>query len=170
MNSDQSLVIVQDDIPLADSREVAKQLGIAHRSLFSQITEYLEEIEADFGILRFEIAEIKGRGQPQKYVLLTEDQTYAYMSYSQNTEQARACKRKLVKAFREARDLLEEQKKRTAAPYINSLWEQRLDLFNRYTRIPDGYWCVFNVIAAYCWSRELHGEYLKEGSEPDISV
>jgi hypothetical protein len=90
------------------------------------------------------------------------------MSYSQNTEKARACKRMLVKAFREARGLLEDQKQRT--PYINNLWEQRLDLFNRYTRIPAGYWCVFNVIAAYCWSRELHGEYLMEGSEPDVSV
>jgi hypothetical protein len=29
---------------------------------------------------------------------------------------------------------------------------------------------VFNVTAAYCWSQEVHGVYLIEGAEPDISV
>jgi phage regulator Rha-like protein len=165
-------IILEDSIPLADSREIAKQLGIEHRSFFRMILEYQQEVEEDFGILRFKIAEIKRRGQPQKYVLLTENQTYAYMSYSQNTPQARACKRLLVKAFAEAREQLHqlERQQQTSLPPINHLWQKRLALFNERTRIPDGYWCVFNEIAAVCWSLEFQGAHLREDAVPDISV
>ncbi len=82
-----SLVVIEQDIPLADSRAISRQLGIEHRSFFRMITEYQQEIEADFGLLRFEIAAVKTPGsrgvKHVKYALLTEDQTYAYMSYSQ---------------------------------------------------------------------------------------
>src|SRR5579859_549160 len=110
----QALVLIEEGIPLADSREIAKQLGIEHRSFFRLIVEYQQEIEADFGVMRFEIAVKSGpqRGKLPQYALLTEDQTFAYMAYSQNTEKARGCKRLLVKAFRDAREqlrLLERQ-------------------------------------------------------------
>jgi phage regulator Rha-like protein len=107
-----SLVIIDQDIPLADSREIAVQLGIAHRSFFRMITDYQEEIEADFGQLRLEFTvgyRPQGGGNPSRYALLTEDQTYAYLAYSQNTEKARHCKRQLVKAFAEARQLVAQQ-------------------------------------------------------------
>jgi hypothetical protein len=45
-------IILEDSIPLADSREIAKQLGIEHRSFFRMILEYQQEVEEDFGILR----------------------------------------------------------------------------------------------------------------------
>ena len=74
------------------------------------IASYQQEIEEDFGLIRFEIGKTttdkRGRGRPSKYALLTEDQTYAYLAYSQNTEQARARKRKLVKAFSVAREAI----------------------------------------------------------------
>src|SRR6266700_2436336 len=101
-----SLVVIENDEPLADSRQVAQELDIEHRSFFRMITEYQEEVEKDFGQLRFQIAvgsRPQGGGNPSKYALLTEDQCYVYLAYSQNTVQARACKRKLVKAFSEAR-------------------------------------------------------------------
>jgi len=107
-----SLVIIDQNIPLADSREIADRLGITHRSFFRMVTEYQEEIEKDFGQLRFEITvgyRVQGGGNPTKYALLTEDQIYAYMSYSQNTERARHCKRQLVKAFAEARQLVAQR-------------------------------------------------------------
>ncbi len=109
-----SLVIIDQDIPLADSREIAVQLGVDHRSFFRMITTYLEEIEEDFGSVRILIApktgeKAKAGGDQPKYALLTEDQTYAYMAYTQNTEKARHCKRQLVKAFAEARQLLAQQ-------------------------------------------------------------
>jgi phage regulator Rha-like protein len=107
-----SLVIIDQDIPLADSRKIAVQLGVDHRSFFRLITAYQEEIEADFGQLRLEFTvgyRPQGGGNPSRYALLTEDQTYAYLAYSQNTEKARHCKRQLVKAFAEARQLLAQQ-------------------------------------------------------------
>lgn len=110
MNVDnQALVIIENDVPLVDSRRVAQELGIDHRSFFRLVTEYQEEIEQDFGFLRFQITvgnRQQGGGNPLKYALLTEDQTFAYMAYSQNTKEARECKRKLVKAFAEARQAL----------------------------------------------------------------
>lgn len=104
-----SLVTVDDDsIPRADSREIAQKLGITHRSFFALILKYQEEIEEDFGSLRFEIAvKLGNRGGAQpRYARLTEDQTYAYLTYSDNTPQARACKREYVKAFSKARDII----------------------------------------------------------------
>jgi phage regulator Rha-like protein len=102
----QALVIIENEIPLADSRQVAEKLGIEHRSFFSLITEYQEEVELDFGKVRFQIAPSGKTNQSQRYALLTEDQSYVYLAYSKNTEQARACKRLLVKAFSEARQRL----------------------------------------------------------------
>ena len=111
-------IILEDSIPLADSREIAKQLGIEHRSFFRMILEYQQEVEEDFGILRL-----------------------------------------LVKGFAEAREQLHqlERQQQTFLPTINHLWQKRLALFNERTRIPDGYWCVFNEIAAVCWSLESRG-------------
>lgn len=105
-DSNTELVVIQHDIPLADSRIVADQLGVEHRSFFSLIVEYQDEVEQDFGKVRFEIAPSGKTNQPLKYALLTEDQTNTYMSYSRNTEQARSCKRKLVKAFSDAKKII----------------------------------------------------------------
>jgi phage regulator Rha-like protein len=57
-----------------------------------------------FGILRFEIGEIAGRGQPEQFALLNEDQCYLLLTYTRNTPKVRALKISLVKAFRQARD------------------------------------------------------------------
>lgn len=109
MEDTKELVTIQDNTPLADSRQIAEQLGIEHRSFFKMITDYQEEVEADFGLVRFQIAKpLPGSagGRPSKYALLTEDQSYVFLAYSQNTKQARQCKRLLVKAFAEARQSL----------------------------------------------------------------
>ena len=47
-------------------------------------------------------------GRPERYALLTEQQSYLVLTYSKNTEQARQCKRNLVKAFDEAKKLIEK--------------------------------------------------------------
>jgi phage regulator Rha-like protein len=100
-----SLVTIENKVPLADSREIAEQLGIEHESFFKMVKQYEEEVSKDFGQVRFEIGlGTPGRGgKAPKWALLTEDQSYVYLAYSQNTEQARGCKRLLVKAFAEAR-------------------------------------------------------------------
>lgn len=88
--------------PCADTRVLAAQLGNQHENTYDLVKRY----EADFlelGILRFETGEIAGRGQPEKYALLNEDQCYLLLTYSRNTPKVRALKINLIKAFREAR-------------------------------------------------------------------
>jgi hypothetical protein len=42
----------------------------------------VQPIEQEFGILRFEIGEINGKGQPEKFCYLTEDQASYAMALS----------------------------------------------------------------------------------------
>ncbi len=97
---------------LVDSRLLAQELGIQHRSFYQKlILKYQQEIEEDWGFLRFEIAKISEpsqRGRPENYALLTEQQSYLLLTYSKNTVQARQCKRNLIKAFDEAKKLIKE--------------------------------------------------------------
>jgi phage regulator Rha-like protein len=171
-----ALVVIEEHIPLADSREIAAQLGIAHRSFFRMITDYQQEIEADFGQLRLEFAvgyRPQGGGNPSRYALLTEDQTYAYLAYSQNTQKARMCKRKLVKAFAEAREQIAQltrQQEQAPPPQINSLWQRRLEIFYRQTSIPAGYWCVFGMVGGYCFTDALRAVPLIKEALPDGSI
>ncbi len=102
----------KNGVLLVDSRLLAQELGIQHRSFYQKlILKYQQEIEEDWGFLRFEIAKIaeaSQRGRPEKYALLTEQQSYLILTYSKNTVQARQCKRNLVKAFDEAKKLIKQ--------------------------------------------------------------
>ena len=102
----------RNGVLLIDSRLLAQELGVQHRSFYQKlILKYQKEIEEDWGFLRFQIAKIaesSQRGRPEKYALLTEQQSYLALTYSKNTEQARQCKRNLVKAFDEAKKLIEK--------------------------------------------------------------
>lgn len=95
--------------PRIDTRLLAQHLGIKHRNVF----ELLQDHKADFeelGILRFQTGEIRGRGQPEKFALLNEDQAYLLLTYSRNTAKVRNLKVNLVKAFRDARRALDVRK------------------------------------------------------------
>ena len=102
----------KNGVLLVDSRLLAQELGIQHRSFYQKlILKYQKEIEEDWGFLRFESAkrsEASQRGRPERYALLTEQQSYLVLTYSKNTPQARQCKRNLVKAFDEAKKLIEK--------------------------------------------------------------
>lgn len=87
--------------PLVDTRLLAAHLGNKHQSLFELVTKYKEDFAA-LGILRFQTGEIRGRGQPEKFALLNEGQSYLALSFSKNTAKVRQLKVKLVKAFLEA--------------------------------------------------------------------
>jgi hypothetical protein len=101
-------LVVIDQEPRIDSRLIAQQLGVEHESFRKLVYQYQADFE-EFGILRFEIGEIKGRGQPEKYALLNEDQSYLGLTYTQNTEQARTLKKKLVRTFGDYRRKLATQ-------------------------------------------------------------
>jgi phage regulator Rha-like protein len=95
-----------DGVLVVDSRLVAKELGIEHESFTRTVEKYKTEAEQAFGILRFQDGEIEGRGRPEKFVFLTEEQATFYATLSKNTPKVVELKAKLVKAFFEARRLL----------------------------------------------------------------
>lgn len=88
--------------PRVDSRDIAKRLGLQHHSTYKVLKERKADFE-QFGLLRFEIQVIDGKGQPEKYAMLNEDQAYLLLTYSRNTAKVRELKIKLVKSFGEAR-------------------------------------------------------------------
>lgn len=84
--------------PFTTSDVIAAFAGIQHHT----VTRLIQQHEADFkefGILRFEIEEIKGRGQPAKRYQLNEEQATLLMTYLKNTAQVRAFKKELVRQF-----------------------------------------------------------------------
>lgn len=85
-----------------DSRELAQHLHNKHQSLYELIKNHRADFE-ELGILRFQTGVIDGRGQPEKFTMLNEDQCTLALSYSKNTPRVRQLKVKLVKAFGEAR-------------------------------------------------------------------
>lgn len=91
-----------DHEPRVDSRLIADQLGVEHESFRKLLYQHQADFE-EFGILRFEIGEIRGRGQPEKFALMNEDQSYLGLTYVQNTPQARELKKRLVRTFGECR-------------------------------------------------------------------
>ena len=85
-----------------DTRLLAQHLGNRHQSMFELVRKHSADFE-EFGILRFQTGVIDGRGQPEKFALLSEDQCYLLLTYSRNTTRVRQLKVNLIKAFREAR-------------------------------------------------------------------
>lgn len=100
-DGDFTLATVKEE-PRADTRLLAQHLGNQHKNVFELVKNYRADFE-QFGILRFQTGEIQGRGQPEKFALLNEDQAYLLLTYSRNTAKVRALKVKMVAAFRDAR-------------------------------------------------------------------
>nr|WP_321300945.1 Rha family transcriptional regulator [Alcaligenes faecalis] len=94
------------DEPRIDSRLLAEHLGNKHQNVRELLSNYSDDFR-ELGILRFETGEIRGRGQPERFALLNEDQAYLLLAYSRNTPKVRQLKIRLVKAFREARQAQE---------------------------------------------------------------
>lgn len=112
-------LVVVDQEARVDSRLIAAQLGVDHQNARELIQQYQADFE-EFGILRFETGEIKGRGQPEKFVLLNEDQSYLLLTYCQNTPQARDLKKRLVHTFGDYRRKLAALAQPQPAPVLDS--------------------------------------------------
>jgi hypothetical protein len=93
------------------------------------IKKYESKIEQRFGIIRFEIGEINGRGQPEKFALLTEDQATTLMTFSKNTDEVVDCKLDLVAAFSQAKQII-----KTVIPQQNDRIRE-LELANENMRL-----------------------------------
>ena len=102
----QLLLIVgaSDTEPRADSRALAQHLGLRHSSVFELVNDHLADFET-LGIVRFQTEKLPGglRGRPERFALLSEDQTYLVLTFSRNTDRVRGLKVRLVKAFSELR-------------------------------------------------------------------
>lgn len=124
---------------VVDSRLIAQQLGIEHKSFMETIRKFQTQAGQAFGILPFQTGEIKGRGQPEKYALLSEDMATFYMSLSRNTAEVVQCKIELVKAFSKAKELLKAQQPRRG---IGAYSQRVSEMFNSVTNMPADHWCV----------------------------
>lgn len=91
--------------PYTTPEVIAANTGIKRRSVIDLIVRNKEELE-QFGILRFEIVKINGRGRPRKIYHLNEQQATLLLTFLDNTPQIKAFKVALVKQFYEMRDEL----------------------------------------------------------------
>ena len=112
---------------------IAKFAGVQHHTITRLIQQHEEDFK-DFGILRFEIEEIKGRGQPAKHYALNEQQATLLMTYLKNTPNVRAFKKELVRQFFAMREELNRAKVSHAAK--NAIRRAMTDALNEH--IPDG--------------------------------
>lgn len=136
------LIVSQaDGVLVVDSRLIAEELGVNHSDWYQNILKKFQPYaEQSFGILRFENGEIKGRGQPEKFAFLTEEQASFYMTLSRNTPEVVELKARLVRAFFEARRLLLGLG--VSAPQTTTVYIQRLQNMADHI-VEDDVWTTF---------------------------
>lgn len=91
--------------PRIDSRVLAEHLSVRHKAVTQLLDRYVDNFKR-FGQLPFQKevgARVQGGGNPERFALLNEDQTFFLLSLSRNTERVVELKARLVQAFREAR-------------------------------------------------------------------
>lgn len=118
------LLTVDKDVARADSRILAGQLGVEHRSTFALILRYENEFQ-EIDQLRFKIADGKrtqGGGKAERYALLTEDQSFFLLTLSRNSVCVVPLKKRLVQAFRRVREVVEIGK--DYLPYYHDLHDE----------------------------------------------
>ena len=101
-----TLVLVNKEVARVDSRLLASSLNKSHKDLMALIHKYADRLRG-YGILPFQTEVITGRGQPEKFALLNENQSYAVLTLTRNTTRTVDLKFKLVAAFSEARHAAE---------------------------------------------------------------
>jgi len=97
------------------SNIIAEHAEVQHHTVTRLIQQHEKDFK-EFGILRFEIEEIKGRGQPRKNYYLNEQQATLLMTYLRNNEVVRGFKKELVRQFYAMRDILWRQKMERQTP------------------------------------------------------
>lgn len=169
------LVFPFDDGELVvDSRLIAQDLNIEHRSFMTTIRNYQNKIESAFGFIRFDYAESTG-GRPERFAYLTEDQATVLMTFSKNTDEVVDSKIKLVKAFSLARKLI-----LSALRGRGSYWYKRIGIAISDSTKPleSGYFCVYLEMMRFFSELEIRLGYviadidIETGDHlvPDISI
>lgn len=88
--------------PRVDSRVLAAGLGNKHRNVVELVERYLAQFRR-LGIVPFQTEKFDGRGRPERFALLNEDQAYFLLTLARNSEKVVELKVSLVAAFKEAR-------------------------------------------------------------------
>ncbi|OLD63439.1 MAG: hypothetical protein AUF65_02245 [Chloroflexi bacterium 13_1_20CM_50_12] len=146
-----------------DSRLVAKSLGIEHSNFVETLKKYMSELE-ELGKVPFQTEAIGRTKQPQKFLMLNEDQAIFAGTLSRNTKEVVAFKLELTKKFSEARSGLAESNQPL---YFNKGFHE--NIMENESRIPLGYWMVSIEMGREAWSLrayqvELQHNRLPEGS------
>ena len=125
-----------NNIPVIDSRLVAKALGIQHKSFMETIHKYQSEIEA-FSSLPFqtEVKKKKVGATREKFCYLSEDQAIFIGTLSRNTQKVIAFKAHLVKSFAIARQRNLPEVTLSPAQIILKQAQQLVDFEQRITAI-----------------------------------
>ncbi|UKO99382.1 Rha family transcriptional regulator [Nostoc sp. UHCC 0870] len=90
---------------VVDSRLIAAELGINHKSFKETIRTYQVDFE-EFGNIAVHSGSIIGPGKPETFYYLNEAQANLSLTYSNNTPIVRQAKIKLIKAFEAAKEAL----------------------------------------------------------------
>lgn len=99
-----NLVFLRDGQAVTTSEAIASGVSVQHKNLLSILRNYQSDFET-FGIFAFETRKLTdGRGRPETYAILNEQQATLLVTYCKNTEVVRRFKVALVKAFYEARN------------------------------------------------------------------
>ena len=107
-DAQQLAVYIAGDQPRVDSRALAKQLHNQHKAVMVMVERYATNFKG-FGLLPFQKAVITGKGQPERFAMLNEDQAFFLLSLSRNTDHVVDLKAKLIVAFRDARRATEQR-------------------------------------------------------------
>ena len=95
---------VKNNEPRIDSRLIASGLGVTHIHLVEQVDKYKVRL-ITLGLVRFETEKVEAKmGRPARFIYLNENQCYALVTLSKNTERAVDLKFALVSAFSEVRE------------------------------------------------------------------
>lgn len=86
--------------------DFAEGLGIQHKNLLETIATHKQAIEDDFGLIAFETRKVEGKGRPERFAELTEEQALFIGTLSRNSPRVVSFKAVLVRSFSEARKRL----------------------------------------------------------------
>lgn len=103
------IVDVEKGVPKTTTLQIALGLGLQHKSVIQLVRSYKSDF-SDFGLVTFEMRpRLQGGhgGGDTQYAVLNEEQATLLMTYMRNSPRVREFKKALVKAFFEARTLLQ---------------------------------------------------------------
>ena len=103
------IVDVEKGVPKTTTLQIALGLGLQHKSVIQLVRSYKSDF-SEFGLVTFEMRpRLHGGhgGGDTQYAVLNEEQATLLMTYMRNSPRVREFKKALVKAFFEARTLLQ---------------------------------------------------------------